>query len=173
MKRNVIMAIILAIACLVPATTAVAKTAKTGGPCVTAGQKVTVYDKILPNRGKTYTCKKTKSGLKFGPAVETVKIKSLLTISQVWKGNTVSLSILDAQGNSCEVSTNTSPECKGFYLGWRANFKDEDKTIVYGELETVISGLNIGDRGAFRLMYQENQNATPVVVKEFPFYYDY
>lgn len=173
MKRNIIMALVLAIACLVPATTAVAKTAKTGGACATAGQKVTVYDKVLPNRGKTYTCVKSKSGLRFGPAVETAKIKSLLTISQIWRGNSVKLSILDAQGNSCEVKTNTSPECKGFYLGWRANFKDEDKTIVYNDLETTISGLMVGDRGAFRLMYQENQSAMPIVVKEFPFYYDY
>jgi hypothetical protein len=173
MKRNIIMALILAIACLVPATTAVAKTAKSGGPCATAGQKVTVYDKVLPNRGKTYTCVKTKSGLKYGPAIETAKIKSLLTVSQVWKGNSVTLSILNSQGGSCEVPPSTSVECKGFYLGWRANFKDDEKTVSYVDANTIISGLKIGDRGAFRLMYQENQNANPIVVKEFPFYYDY
>jgi hypothetical protein len=173
MKRNIIMALVLAAACLVPATTAVAKTAKAGDPCATAGKKVTVYNKTLPNRGKTFTCVKTKSGLKYGPAVETVRIKSLLTVSQVWKGNSVTLSILDSQGTSCEIPANTSEECKGFYLGWRASFKDADRTVTYGESQTTISGLEIGDRGAFHLMYQENQNAAPIVVKEFPFSYGY
>jgi hypothetical protein len=173
MKRNIIMALVLAIACLVPATTAVAKTAKTGDPCTTAGQKVTVYSKTLPNRGKTFTCVKTKSGLKYGPAVEAVRIKSLLTVSQVWKGNSVTLSILDSQGKSCELPANATVECKGFYLGWRANFNDAERAITYGDSETTISGLKIGDRGAFRLMFQENQNAAPVAVKEFPFSYDY
>ena len=172
MKRNIVMALLIVISVLVPVSTAMASTAKSGGPCAQAGQKVTVYDKKVPNRGKTFTCVKSKNGLKFGPAVTAVKIKSLLAISQVWKGNSVSLSLLDSQGKSCDSATKSS-ECTGFYIGWRASFNDSDRTVTYGQIDTVISGLKVGDQGAFQLMYQESQNATPIVVKEFPFSYNY
>ena len=178
MKRNFLMIFVLVIACMFPAFSASATTAKSGGPCTKAGLKVTVYDTKLPNRGKVYTCVKAKSGLKFISGFTTVKVKSLLTISQVWKGNSVSLSLLDAQGNSCETNAGQASECTGFYIGWRASFKDTDRTVKYeqGNTVTVLSGLKIGDIGAFQLMYQETPGANgsqPIVIKEFPFHYNY
>lgn len=172
MKRSVALALLILVSVLLPASTSMASTAKPGGPCAKAGQKVTVYDKKMPNRGKSYTCVKSKDGLQFGPAVAAVKIKSLLVISQVWKGNSVSLSLLDSQGKSCESAAKSS-ECTGFYIGWRASFNDNDRTVTYGQTDTIIAGLKVGDQGSFQLMYQESENSTPIVVKEFPFSYNY
>jgi hypothetical protein len=106
------------------------------------------------------------------PAVE---VTTLLKISQVWRGNSVSLSILDSNGQSCEAQVQ-SQECQGFYIGWRANFNDSDRVVEYGFPETVISDLQVGDQGAFLLMYQEVPGpggSDPIVVKEFPFSYNY
>ena len=103
-------------------------------------------------------------------------VSSLLSISQIWVGNSVSLSILDSNGVSCD-SPEQSEECQGFYIGWRANFNDEDRNVEYTlNRETIISDLQIGDEGAFLLMYQDDlgsQDSVPQVIKEFPFSYGY
>jgi hypothetical protein len=105
-------------------------------------------------------------------------VNTLLSISQRWVGNSVSLSILDSEGVSCD-SLEPSEECQGFYIGWRANFNDDDRIVEYGvgpNAETIISELQIGDEGAFLLMYQEvpgSEDSTPNVIKEFPFSFGY
>jgi len=65
----------------------------------------------------------------------------------------VDVSVVDAKGVSCENSTN--PDCAGYYLGWRMNFDDADRTVDYSAPKTRISGLMPGDSGAFQLMYQK------------------
>lgn len=65
----------------------------------------------------------------------------------------VDLSVVDANGVSCENSSN--PDCTGYYIGWRMNFNDQDRTVDYSGPKTRISGLQPGDSGAFQLMYQE------------------
>ena len=108
----------------------------------------------------------------------TPEVRTLLTISQKWVGNSVALSILDSDGVSCD-SFEPSEECKGFYIGWRANFNDEDRVVEYGadpNTETIISGLQVGDEGVFLLMYQDvlgSADSTPGAIKEFPFSYGY
>jgi hypothetical protein len=103
-------------------------------------------------------------------------VNTLLSISQRWVGNSVALSILDSAGVSCD-SPEPSEECQGFYIGWRANFNDEDRNVEYTlNRETIISDLQIGDEGEFLLMYQEvpgSEDSISNVIKEFSFSYGY
>jgi len=159
------------------ATAQAAPTAKAGAGCSKVGTTVTVYPASGGNKGQKFTCDKVKGKLAYGPAIQVYKIKSLLTISQVWEGNKVTLSLLDSLGNDCALDLRKAgSECLGFYIGWRSNFEDSKRKVDYSNAQkTVISELVVGDKGAFQLMYQEQAIATnpTQVVKEFPFSYDY
>jgi len=108
------------------------------------------------------------------PEEPVIQVPTLLIISQVWQGNSVSLSLLDSEGKSCDAEVQ-SEECQGFYIGWQTNFSDDNRTVEYDFRETKISDLEVGDEGVFLLMYQEASGGEgpPVVVKEFPFSYTY
>lgn len=152
-------------------------TVKAGATCKSAGATATVKASPGKNKSQVFTCVKQKGKLVYGPARDVYKIKSLLNVSQVWTGNSVKLSITDSLGNDCAANSRTvGSECYGFYLGWDANFKDEERTVDYSKIETTtISGLQIGDRGVFQLKYQDPADtASPItIVKEFPFSYGY
>jgi hypothetical protein len=165
---------ILAIVILALNPTSASAAAKSAGdPCKKSGY--TVISQINTNKSVKLTC--TKVGKKFVyKQTETIyKVKTLLTISQVWKGNKVELSLLDSAGENCGPKVwEVGHECQGFYIGWRSNFDDNNRVVDYSsDVVTIISGLQPGDAGAFQLMYQENIDATPLVVKEFIFSFDY
>jgi hypothetical protein len=100
-------------------------------------------------------------------------IQTNLEITQEWNENSVTLSLFDSEGNNCAVDIRkVGSECYGFYIGWSANFSDEDRVVDYSVVETItISEFQVGDSGNFQLMYQnpEDQNSPVSVVKEFPF----
>ena len=130
------------------------------------------------NKGKEYTCKKIRGKLRFSKGVEVFQVESLLTVSQVWQGNSVTLSLLATDGTSCtDPYAQGAGECGGFYIGWEANFDDTARSVTYSAdgTETTIAGLQRGDRGSFHLMYDlsTDDEVVPLVVKRFPFAYDY
>lgn len=94
-------------------------------------------------------------------------IQTAVEVSWEVSGNSVSVFIKDANGDSCVESTN--PDCEGFYIGWEANFDDLSKNITY-EDPTVINDLIAGDQIDFLLMYQEIAGGSePIEVKRYPF----
>jgi len=93
-------------------------------------------------------------------------IETTVNVSFEVAGNSVSVFIRDANGETCIESTN--PDCEGFYFTWEGNFDDLSKTIDYGD-PVVINDLNPGDTADFLLMYQEVVGAEPVIVKRYPF----
>jgi hypothetical protein len=103
-------------------------------------------------------------------------IQTNLEITEEWNGNSVTLSLFDSEGNNCALDvTEVGSECYGFYIGWSANFNDDDRVVDYSNVETTtISELQVGDSGNFQLMYQnpEDLNSPVSVVKEFPFSYN-
>ena len=103
-------------------------------------------------------------------------IQTNLEITEEWNGNSVTLSLFDSEGNNCALDvTKVGSECYGFYIGWSANFSDDDRVVDYSKVETTtISELQVGDSGNFQLMYQnpEDLNSPVSVVKEFPFSYN-
>ncbi|MFZ9284145.1 MAG: hypothetical protein ACO3CN_05875 [Candidatus Nanopelagicales bacterium] len=97
-------------------------------------------------------------------------IETAVEVSWELSGNSVSVFIKDANGDSCVESTN--PDCEGFYIGWEANFDDLSKNIVY-EDPTVINDLVAGDEIDFLLMYQEIPGGSePIEVKRYPFVFN-
>ena len=94
-------------------------------------------------------------------------IQTDVELSWEVSGNSVSVFIKDAQGNSCVDSEN--PDCAGFYISWEANFDYLTKSIDYAD-PIVINDLVAGDIIDFQLMYQEVAGAAEVVeVKRYPF----
>jgi hypothetical protein len=103
-------------------------------------------------------------------------IQTNLEITEEWNGNSVTLSLFDSEGNNCALDVRkVGSECYGFYIGWSANFSDDDRVVDYSVVETTtISELQVGDSGNFQLMYQnpEDLNSPISVAKEFPFAYN-
>lgn len=152
-----------------------ASPARSGADCKKANASATVQNQNVTNQSTTYKCVKVGKKLVWNKGVVNYKVKTLLTVSQVWSGSKVTLSILDSNGVACDSSAVAS-ECTGFYLGWKANFDDSKRTVTYGKDSTSISELQVGDQGSFQLMWQEKQGADgsmPIVVKNFPFSYNY
>lgn len=97
-------------------------------------------------------------------------IQTDVEVSWEVSGNSVSVFIKDAAGNTCVESEN--PDCAGFYIGWEANFDDLTKNIEYGD-PTIINDLNPGDIIDFQLMYQEVAGASEIIeVKRYPFVFN-
>ena len=173
-----ILTVIAAFALIFAGTTGVAQAAtpaKSGAECKKVNTSATVPNLSVTNQSTTFKCVKVGKKLVWNKGVVNYKVKTLLTVSQVWAGSKVTLSILDSNGVSCDSSAVAS-ECSGFYLGWNANFNDSTRTISYGDKTTSISGMQIGDKGSFQLMWQEKSGpdgTMPVVVKNFPFNYNY
>ena len=146
-----------------------------GAACKTKNATSVVKSKVNSVSSTKFKCVTAGKKLVWDKGVVTVAVKSALSISQVWAGSTVTLSLRDSQGKFCD-SNAVGTECYGFYIGWRSNFQDEARTVKYGMDETVISGLQFGDKGDFLLMYQSTPGSStvaPLVVKNFPFNYDY
>lgn len=63
--------------------------------------------------------------------------------------------------------------CRGYYLGWNANFNDNNRRIIYSSsgngYKDIIGNLVAGDAGDLLVMHQENQNAIPQIVARYPF----
>lgn len=63
--------------------------------------------------------------------------------------------------------------CRGYYLGWDANFDDNNRRIIYSSssngYKDIIANLNAGDAGDLLVMYQANQNANPQIAARYPF----
>ena len=176
MKKTLATFALLALISVAAPSPAMAANPKVGAKCTTVGETKTVYANAAVNKGKTYTCTTKNKRTVWASPVVAVRVQSKLSISQLWKGNTVVLSLLDSAGNDCSLDANqiAGAECKGFYIGWKSNFKDEERTVDYSKVETTtISGLQLGDKGEFLLMYQETPTSNPVVVKGFPFNYSY
>jgi len=149
--------------------------AKSGADCKKVNASATVKNQNVTNQSTTFKCVKVGKKLVWNKGVVNYQVKSLLTVSQVWAGSKVTLSILDSNGVACDSSAVAS-ECSGFYLGWNASFNDDNRTVSYDKDSTSISGLQIGDKGVFQLMWQERPGAAdsmPIVVKTFPFSYNY
>lgn len=155
-----------------------AQAVKSGATCKTVGSKTTVAPTTWSNKSVVYTCALVKGKKIYGPGVAVYKISSLLTVSQQWEGNKVTLTLIDSKGNNCDLQVNqvAGSECFHFYMGWRTNFNDAERTVEYLEGKTVISGMKIGDSGVFELKYQDESDPkfkTPLIVKEFSFSYGY
>lgn len=152
-----------------------------GQKCTKAGATVRVIPVAGGNDYTDLRCarvgKGTAAALRWKRVRDGKFVSSLLNVTQIWKGNSVQLFIYDAQGRECfsDEAKVVGQECAGFYLGWAANFKDDDRTITYGPegIGTTISGLKPGDQGHFQLKYQEpgNEKAPIIIVKRFPFRY--
>lgn len=152
-----------------------ATTSKAGVACKTVGATVTIYANTQVNKGLTYTCTKSGNKTAFDKGTPAYRVRTTLNLSQTWQGNSVSLSILDSSGKVCDTLA-VGTECSGFYIGWRSNFNDSTKNIVSANATSSIGGFNLGDKGAFLLMYQQvtgPNGTTPIVVKEYPFDFDY
>ena len=176
MKKTLTTLALVTMLSLAVPSPAIAAAPKVGAKCTTSGETKTIYANASINKGKSYTCTtKNKRTVWAAPQV-TNRIQTKLSISQVWRGNSVALSLLDSSGNDCSLDANqiAGAECKGFYIGWVANFDDAKRVIDYSKPEvTTISGLELGDKGQFLLMYQETQTSTPVRIKGFEFNFDY
>ena len=157
-----------------PESAAAAQQVRRGQSCQTVGEQVTVYAPGA-NKGKTYTCRMSNGKLKYGKPEVSYRIRSLLTISQVWQGNRVTLSLLNSSGVSCtQAAAQAESECKNFYIGWESTFESGSFSVTYpDENLTVLSGFPQGSHGYFHLMYEDPANPGPLVVKRFPFTYDY
>lgn len=63
--------------------------------------------------------------------------------------------------------------CRGYYLGWSANFDDNDRRIIYSSssngYKDIIANMVAGDSGDLLVMYQANQNANPQIAARYPF----
>ena len=167
-------AIVAVIAAIFASTSFVAQAAtpaKSGADCKKVNTSAVVQNQIVTNQSTTFKCVKVGKKMVWNAGVVSYKVKTLLTVSQVWTGSKVTLSILDSNGVACESSAVAS-ECSGFYLGWSANFDDANRTVSYGE-STSISGMQIGDKGSFQLKWQEKVDSIPIIVKTFPFSYNY
>ena len=125
---------------------------------------------------KLYTCRMVNGKLRYSKGAPVAKISTQLVVSQVWRGNQVTLSILNSDGVSCtDAAAQAEVECQYFYLGWSANFLDSDRTVSYSEdgIHTIISGLQIGDTGWFEVMYDNpDDSEIPFWVKRFRFTYE-
>jgi hypothetical protein len=168
---SVTVALLSALALPAQAATPVAA----GATCKTNAAVSVVKNKVITNQSTTFTCKKVGKKLLWDKGVVNLKVKTLLSVSQVWSGSSVALSLLNSKGALCQTLV-VGDECYGFYLGWSANFEDSSRTITSANETSTIAGLQPGDRGAFQLMYQENpgpNGSAPIVVKQFPFNYDY
>jgi hypothetical protein len=94
-------------------------------------------------------------------------IETAVEVSYEVSGNSVSVYIKDANGESCVESEN--PDCAGFFISWEANFDDLTKNISY-EDPIVINDLVAGDEIEFQLRYQEVAgSADSELVKRYPF----
>lgn len=104
-----------------------------------------------------------------------VAAASKLTLKQLWKGNSVSVILVDSKGQDCRsLSGIKGEECFGFYIGWNANFRDEDRAVNYDDktYSAVISNLQPGDSGDFQANYNESQDSEMYIVRQFPFAYN-
>ena len=63
--------------------------------------------------------------------------------------------------------------CRGYYLGWNANFDDNNRRIIYSSssngYKDIIANLTAGDSGDLLVMYQANQSANPQIAARYPF----
>lgn len=175
MKKSITaLALVLMFALSAPAP-AQAASPKGGAKCTSVGEVKTVFSNSKVQKGKSFVCVKNNKKIYWSKAEVVPRIQSKLSVSQVWKGNAVELSLLDSSGTNCGLSANKEiGECKGFYIGWGATFKDEDRKVDYSKEDvTTISDLELGDKGYFYLMYQAAEGANPVIVKGFAFNYSY
>jgi hypothetical protein len=179
MKKSLVLVTTTALVVAMVASSAPAQAAgnpKIGAKCATAGETKTVYASKTSNKGKTFTCVAKNKKNVWSKPVDTLRVQTKISVSQVWTGNKVTLSVLDSAGNNCALDAQqvAGAECKGFYLGWKASFNDADRTVDYSVVETTtISNLQLGDKGQFLLMYQVTADSQPVVIKSFPFSYSY
>ena len=162
----------LLISSAVPAQAATPAAA--GAPCKTKNATSVVNSKVNTVTSTKFKCVASGKKLVWDKGVVTIAVKTTLSISQVWTGNSVSLSIRDSKGALCDTYA-VGTECYGFYTGWRSNFQDSARTVKSDNAESTISGLQLGDKGDFLLMYQSTPGSSvmPLVVKNFPFNYDY
>jgi hypothetical protein len=162
----------LLISSAVPAQAATPAAA--GAPCKTKNATSVVNSKVNTVTSTKFKCVTSGKKLVWDKGVVTIAVKTTLSISQVWTGNSVSLSIRDSKGALCDTYA-VGTECYGFYIGWRSNFQDSARTVKSDNAESTISGLQLGDKGDFLLMYQSTPGSSvmPLVVKNFPFNYDY
>lgn len=146
-----------------------------GAACKTKNATSVVKSKVNSVTSTKFKCVTSGKKLVWDKGVVTIAVKTTLSISQVWTGNSVSLSIRDSKGALCDTHA-VDTECYGFYIGWRSNFQDSERTVKSDNTESAISGLQLGDKGDFLLMYQSSPGSSsvmPLVVKNFPFNYDY
>jgi len=153
-----------------------------GQACKVAGKTVTFFSDEYANKGKIYTCRIIGGKLKYGKPVVTYRFKTLLTISEVWRGSQVTLSLLNSDGISCtRAETQTVGECKNFYIGWEANWQgtcscDDAVLVSYADEDlTVISGIPVGAKGSWYIAHHDSSDPSdvPIIVKRFAFKYDY
>lgn len=146
-----------------------------GKTCATEGLQVRKKF-AKKDQDKLFTCSMVNGKLRYGKGVPVNKVSTQLVVSQVWRGNQVTLSILNSDGVSCtEESAQAEEECKYFYLGWTANFTDNNRTVTYDDdgIHTIISDLQIGDAGWFEIVYDNpDDSEIPFWVKRFRFTYE-
>ena len=68
-----------------------------------------------------------------------------------YNGNSIEILLKGSNGATCPQP------CNGYYLGWSADFNDNDRTITYSSsangYKDIIGGLRVGDSGQLLLMY--------------------
>lgn len=68
-----------------------------------------------------------------------------------YNGNAIEILLKGSNGATCPQP------CNGYYLGWSADFNDNDRTITYSSsangYKDIIGGLRVGDSGQLLLMY--------------------
>ena len=101
------------------------------------------------------------------PSSTATKFKNPPTIVHKFVLNAMSIQMWNSDRSLC-----VQP-CKGYYLGWNANFKDEKRKIIYSseanDFRDIIAGLLPGDKGELLVMYQANQSAMPQIAARYPF----
>ena len=84
-----------------------------------------------------------------------------------YSGNSIEILLKGANGATCPQP------CNGYYLGWSADFNDNDRTITYSSsgngYKDIIGGLRVGDSGQLLLMY--SNGGSPQIKGRAPFIY--
>ncbi len=84
-----------------------------------------------------------------------------------YNGNAIEILLKGSNGATCPQP------CNGYYLGWSADFNDNDRTITYSSsangYKDIIGGLRVGDSGQLLLMY--SSGGAPQVRGRAPFIY--
>jgi|GEM_PF-3821475 len=173
-KSSAVLTLVGATALSLTSVPASAASAPAAGATCSAISASSVVSSPTENKILTYTCVKSGKKKVWGTAKVSYQITTTLNLSQVWKGNSVALSLVDSSGHQCLQVIGSEPadsQCFGFYLGWQSNWNDKARTISYDTV-TKIAGLQPGDQGNFYIAYQAMRDSPHFIVKLFPFSYN-